>query len=162
MDPREFWLAVTPPLRWCSTAEGMSGLIVTETIKNLYVKTMIRIVSIWPEIDSQRVKGRLWLKGGASVLLSEGRWLDSPWLHVKVSMSKILNPKLLLMCWWAPHIHQCMNVYMNYCQSFWTKASCKRRGKKKTHLNGRTNWTHSPPHDPLSCQHDMRIKLKME
>ena len=29
---------------------------------------------------------------------SEGRWLDSPGLHVEVSLG---NPKLLLMCWSA-------------------------------------------------------------
>ena len=38
----------------------------------------------------------------ASVLLWEGRWFDSPCLHVKVSLGKILNPKLFLMCWLAP------------------------------------------------------------
>ena len=42
--------------------------------------------------------GQLWLRGGASVLLSEGRWFDFPGLHVKVSLGKILNTKLLLMC----------------------------------------------------------------
>ena len=45
---------------------------------------------------------RLWLRGRASVLLFEGRWFDSPGLHVEVSLGKILNPKLLLMCWLAP------------------------------------------------------------
>ena len=48
------------------------------------------------------VKGRLLLGGRASVLLSEVSWLDSLGLHVKVSLGKILNPKLLLMCWAAP------------------------------------------------------------
>ena len=45
---------------------------------------------------------QLWLRGAASVLLSEGRWFDSPCVHVQVSLSKILNPKLLLMCLLAP------------------------------------------------------------
>ena len=44
----------------------------------------------------------MWLRGRASVLLSEGHWFDSPGLHVEVSLGKILNPKLLLMCWSAP------------------------------------------------------------
>ena len=42
------------------------------------------------------------LRGRASVLLSEGHWFVSAGLHVKVSLGKILNPKLLLMCWSAP------------------------------------------------------------
>ena len=29
---------------------------------------------------------------------------DSPGLHVEVSLGKILNPRLLLMCWSAPCI----------------------------------------------------------
>ena len=33
---------------------------------------------------------------------SEGRCFDSPGLHVEASLGKILNPKLLLMCWSAP------------------------------------------------------------
>ena len=36
---------------------------------------------------------RLWLRDRACVLLSEGRWVDSPGLHVNVSLDKILNPK---------------------------------------------------------------------
>ena len=32
----------------------------------------------------------LWLRDGASVLLSEGRWFNSPRLHVEVSLGKIL------------------------------------------------------------------------
>ena len=63
---------------------------------------------------------QLWLRGRARVLLSEGCWFHSPGLHVKVSMGKIPNPKLLLMCWLAP----CMaatSVWMNYCRLFWTK-----------------------------------------
>ena len=39
---------------------------------------------------------RLWLRGRASFLLSEGRWFDFPGLHVKVSLGNILNPKLLV------------------------------------------------------------------
>ena len=45
---------------------------------------------------------RLWLRGRASVLISEGCWFDSPGVHVEVSLGKILNSKLLLMCWSAP------------------------------------------------------------
>lgn len=46
--------------------------------------------------------GRLWLRGRASVSLSEGRWIDSPGPHVEVSLSEITNPKLLRMCWSTP------------------------------------------------------------
>lgn len=34
------------------------------------------------------LQGRLWLRGRASALLSEGRWFDSPGLPVKVSLGK--------------------------------------------------------------------------
>ena len=52
-----------------------------------------------------------YLSIGAAVALW---WFDFPSLHVEVSLSKILNPKLLLMCWLAP----CMaatdiSVFMN-------------------------------------------------
>ena len=83
----------------------------------------------------------LWLRGRASVLLLEGLWFDFSGLHVKVvkakvSLGKILNLKLLLMCWLAPcvaataisvwmHIWICMYV-CNYCKLLWTKASAKR------------------------------------
>ena len=42
------------------------------------------------------------LRGRAGILLSEGHWFGSPGLRVEVSSGKILNPKLLLMCWSAP------------------------------------------------------------
>ena len=58
--------------------------------------------------------GQLGLRVRASILLSEGRWIDSPGLHVEVSLGNILNPKLLLMCRLAPcissHCHQCINA----------------------------------------------------
>ena len=46
--------------------------------------------------------GWLWLRGRASVFLSGGHWFSSPGLHVEVSLGKMLNPKLLLMCRSAP------------------------------------------------------------
>ena len=49
----------------------------------------------------------LWLRSRASILLSEGHWSDSHCLHVKVSLGK--NPKLLLMCWSAPSVYECMH-----------------------------------------------------
>ena len=52
----------------------------------------------------------------ASVLLSEGHWFDSPSLHVKVALGKIVNPKLLLMNWSAA---TAISVRM----SVWTTAS---------------------------------------
>ena len=42
-------------------------------------------------------------QGYRQCLLLEGRWFTSPGLHVKESLGKILNPKLL-MCWLAPWI----------------------------------------------------------
>ena len=54
-----------------------------------------------PRTDIDLLCGRLWLRGGASVLLSEVHLFDSPGLHFEVSLGKILNPKLLLMCWSA-------------------------------------------------------------
>ena len=45
---------------------------------------------------------RLWIRGRANVLLLEGHWFDSPGLHVEVSLGKILNPKLHLVCWSVP------------------------------------------------------------
>ena len=46
---------------------------------------------------------RLWealaQEGRASILFLEGRWFDSPGVHVEVSSGKLLNPKLLLMSW---------------------------------------------------------------
>ena len=47
--------------------------------------------------------GWLWIreKCRASILFSEGCWFDSPCLHARESLDKVLNPKLLLMCWSA-------------------------------------------------------------
>ena len=65
--------------------------------------------------------GWLWLKGSASVLLSEGCWSDSPGPHVEVSLGKILNPKLFLMCWLAP----CEAAFIISLGMFvWITVSC--------------------------------------
>ena len=69
---------------------------------------------------------QLWIRDRARVSLSEGRWIDSPGLHVEVSLGKILNPKLVLVCWSAP----CMAATtisgcIDCCKSLWTKASAK-------------------------------------
>ena len=45
---------------------------------------------------------RLWFRIIASILLSEGRRFDSPGMHVEVSLGKMLNSKLFLLCWLAP------------------------------------------------------------
>ena len=63
-----------------------------------------------PKMKIGSEKGRLWLRGRASVLLSEGRWFDSPGMHVEVSLGEILNPKLLLMCMAATAINVWMYV----------------------------------------------------
>ena len=54
--------------------------------------------------------GRLWLRGRASILLSESRWFDSPGLHVQVSLGKILKPKLLLVCCSEPFMAACISA----------------------------------------------------
>ena len=74
-------------------------------------------------------KGRLRLRGRASLLFLEGCWFDSPGLHVVVTLGKILNPTT------APDVlvgtlhdsqhHPSMNVFTNYCKSIWPKASAK-------------------------------------
>ena len=65
--------------------------------------------------------GRLWLRNRSSVLLMKDHWFHSSGLQDNMSLGKILNPKLLLMCWWAPCMHACMS----YCKSHRTKASAK-------------------------------------
>ena len=70
----------------------------------------------------------LWFRGRASVLLLEGRWFDFPGLHfkvvkAKVSLGKILNPKLLVGTLHGSHRHQSLNACMNYCKLIWTKVS---------------------------------------
>ena len=57
-----------------------------------------------------------WLRGRASVLLSEGHWFDFPGLHVEVSLGKIMNPKLLPTCWSAPDLAATgISVWMYVC-----------------------------------------------
>ena len=55
---------------------------------------------------------RLWLRGRASVLLSEGCWFSSLGLLVQVSLYKIMNPKT------AP------NVLVVQCVNVWVTVSC--------------------------------------
>ena len=73
-------------------------------------------------------EGRPWLRGRNSVSLLECRWFHPPGLHVEVSLSKILNPKLLtdvlVGTLHGSHRHQCMNVCMNHCESFLDKSVC--------------------------------------
>ena len=67
------------------------------------------------------VCGRLWLRGRASILLSEGHSLDSPGLLVNVSLGSIPNHKLLLMCWSAP----CMTATaIGAWMYVWITGSC--------------------------------------
>ena len=85
-------------------------------------KSLSRIYKAWANKIHQLSVGRLWLRG--RVLLSEGRWFDSPGLDVKVSLGKVRNPKLLLMCWSAP----CMaaaTVCLWMFKLLWTKVSAK-------------------------------------
>ena len=78
----------------------------------------------------------LWTRGNNAVaqgqsqhLLSEGRWFDSPVLHVSVSFSKKLNPKtapdVQLGTLHGSYRHHFMNLCVNYCKTLWTKASDK-------------------------------------
>ena len=92
---------------------------------------------IWPETDNQWVKGRLWLKGRASVLLSEGRWFDSPGLHVKVSLGEILKPQTapdVLVGTLHSSVYECMWITVS---RFGQKLLVNL--EKKQHLNGQTN-----------------------
>ena len=61
-----------------------------------HVKLVLRSHTIYSKVN---MLGQMWLR--ASILSLEGCWFDSPGLHVEVSLGKILNPKLLLMCWSA-------------------------------------------------------------
>ena len=83
-----------------------------------YVTRALCLVSLWGWFCKHNVslwvKGQVWLRGRASVL-------NSPILHVEVTLGKILNPRLLLMCWSPPcmaatAISVCMYVWT------WTKA----------------------------------------
>ena len=56
----------------------------------------------------------LWLRGRASVLLSESYCFSSPGLHDRVSLAKIPKPKLFLMCWSASRMAvTAINVWMH-------------------------------------------------
>ena len=65
-----------------------SQLIITYQLKESRFNWNI---TIWPELHKFVMAAWwLWLRDGASVLLSEGRWFNSPGLHVEVSLGKIL------------------------------------------------------------------------
>ena len=49
-----------------------------------------------------------WRRSRARGLLPEGCWFDSPGLHDDVSLSEILNHKLVLTCWSAPSVCECV------------------------------------------------------
>lgn len=83
------------------------------------------IPAVWWESPLNR---QLWLRGRARVMFLEGRWLDSPGLHVEVF--KILNHKLLLMCWSAPCV---ATTAINVCMYVWT-VNCLNALKCK-HFN---------------------------
>ena len=91
-----------------------------ENKDGLGVGFAIRVEVFYPPRTQQ--VGQLWLRGGASILLSEGPWFDSP---VEMSLGKILNSDVLVCTLHGSHPHQCMNPCMNYCKSLWTKASAK-------------------------------------
>ena len=87
---------------------------------------------------------QLWLRGRANILLLEGRWFDSLGLHIKVSLGKILNPKLLLMFWLAICTAATAISVLIYelLSSLWTKmptkCQCKSKSRNKvfSHLEG--------------------------
>ena len=95
---------------------------------NLFASDCI-LCSAWPIhiyqlVDINGWHGRLWLRGRASILLSEGCWCDSPGLHVQVSLGKILNPKTgtdVLDCTAATAII----VWMNEVTLAKASAKCK-------------------------------------
>ena len=84
------------PHGWCPVSSDVMGLIWWLSCSGFEGQ-----VSPYYTIEKTE-KVLVWLRGRASIMLKEGHWFDSPVLHVKVSLGKILNPKLLLMCWLAP------------------------------------------------------------
>ena len=88
-----------------------------------------------------QIHGRLWLRGRASVLLSEGCWFDPACRSVLGARYWTQNRTLH-----GSHRHQCMNVCMNYCESHWTRAPAKylkcKSSLSLTDLCSPTNITH--------------------
>ena len=80
-------------------------------------------VNQWLEVFLRWQCGRLWLRGRASVLLSEGCWFDSPGLHEVLGQDTEpwTAPDMLVGTMHGSLCHQCMN----YCKLLWTKASAK-------------------------------------
>ena len=68
------------------------------------ILSIFSIIAIYCTCTWSKIRGWLRLRGRVSLLLSEGWWFDSPGLQVEVSLGKILNPKLLLMCWLTPYM----------------------------------------------------------
>ena len=72
--------------------------------------------------------GRLWLRGRASILFSEGHWFHFPGLQVEVSLGKILNlktaPDVLVGTLHGSHRHHCMTVWITVSH-FGQRASAK-------------------------------------
>ena len=66
---------------------------------------------LWPGVSrlssffTSVVAGQLWIRVGASILSSEGRWFESAGLHVEVSFGNILNPKT------APDVQPLPSMY---------------------------------------------------
>ena len=71
-------------------------------------------------------RGQLWLRGRASIFLSESRWFRFPWSAYQSVLGQETEPQnayVLVGTLHGSHRHQCMNVCMNYCKSLWTEES---------------------------------------
>ena len=82
---------------------------------------------------------RLWGRDRAGVLLSEGRWFDSPWSACQSVLEEDTEPQtapdVLVGTLHGSHHHQYMNVCMNYCQSQETvQLSLQQRHQQQHHL----------------------------
>lgn len=67
----------------------VSFRLVVRKIYSFRCKLLLSVTSL----VLHTLHGRLWLSGRTRVLLSDDRWLNSPGLHVTLSLSKILNPR---------------------------------------------------------------------
>ena len=75
-------------------------------------------MNVWSQLLVSSLRYSMRLIVWVAVAVLEGCWFDSPSLHVKVSLGKILNPKLLLMCCSAPcMVATAISVCINYSKA---------------------------------------------
>ena len=101
----------------------------TDALKGWGITSCLRRGAKWAKKDSKTFtsftdKSSCGSGVEASVLLLQGRWFNSPGLHVEVSLGKTLNPWCAgrHLAWQLPPtVYECMN----YWKSLWTKGSAK-------------------------------------